>query len=53
MTPRPTGFTLIELLIALAILGLVAVFGYRALASLTDSEAQLAAEAQHLSLIHI
>jgi prepilin-type N-terminal cleavage/methylation domain-containing protein len=37
MTPRPTGFTLIELLIALAILGLVAVFGYRALASLTDS----------------
>jgi type II secretion system protein J len=47
MTPRPTGFTLIELLIALAILGLVAVFGYRALASLTDSEAQLAAEAQH------
>jgi len=47
MTPRPTGFTLIELMIALAILGLVAVFGYRALASLTDSEAQLSAEAQH------
>jgi general secretion pathway protein J len=42
-----SGFTLIELMIALAILGLVAVFGYRALASLTDSEAQLSAEAQH------
>ena len=47
MMPRPTGFTLIELMIALAILGLVAVFGYRALASLTDSEAQLSAVAQH------
>lgn len=62
MTPRPTrftftgvrvagfmfaGFTLIELLIALAILGLVAVLSYRALSSLTDSEAKLTAEAQH------
>jgi len=47
MTPKRSGFTLIELMIALAILGLVAVFGYRALASLTDSEAQLSAEAQH------
>ena len=47
MTPNRSGFTLIELTIALAILGLVAVFGYRALASLTDSEAQLSAEAQH------
>jgi general secretion pathway protein J len=47
MTPNRSGFTLIELMIALAILGLVAVFGYRALASLTDSEAQLAGEAQH------
>ena len=47
MTPKRSGFTLIELMIALAILGLVAVFGYRALASLTDSEAQLAAEASH------
>ena len=47
MMARRTGFTLIELMIALAILGLVAVFGYRALASLTDSEAQLSAEAQH------
>jgi len=47
MIPSRSGFTLIELMIALAILGLVSVFGYRALASLTDSEAQLAAEAQH------
>ena len=47
MTQIRSGFTLIELTIALAILALVAVFGYRALASLTDSEAQLAAEAQH------
>jgi general secretion pathway protein J len=47
MKPRRTGFTLIELLIALAILGLVSVLGYRGLASLTASEAKLAAEAVH------
>jgi len=47
MTARRGGFTLIELLIALAILALVAALGYRALASLTDSEAKLAAEAVH------
>ena len=41
------GFTLIELLIALAILGLFAALGYRGLAALTESEAQLAAEAAH------
>ena len=47
MTPRRAGFTLVELLISLAILGLVAVLGYRALASLTDSETKLTAEARH------
>ena len=47
MTLRRAGFTLVELLIALAILGLVAVLGYRALVSLADSEAKLTAEARH------
>jgi general secretion pathway protein J len=41
------GFTLLELLVALAILSLLSVLGYRALASLTDSETQLSAEAAH------
>jgi general secretion pathway protein J len=45
-TFRPHGFTLIELLIALAIMALLALLGYRALASLADSEARLSAEAQ-------
>ena len=43
---RRAGFTLIELLIALAILALVAVLGYRAVSSLTESEARLAAESE-------
>ena len=34
--PRCGGFTLIEILIALAILGLIAVLGYRAVSSLTS-----------------
>lgn len=46
MSTRRSGFTLIEVMIALAILALVAVLGYRALASLTDSEARLTAEAK-------
>jgi general secretion pathway protein J len=41
---RRAGFTLIELLIALAILALVSTLAYRAVASLADSEAKLAAE---------
>jgi general secretion pathway protein J len=47
MKRRRAGFTLIELLIALAILALLAALGYRALASLTESEAKLTAEAIH------
>ena len=43
-TGQSGGFTLIEILIALAILALIAVLGYRAVASLADSEAQLTAE---------
>lgn len=47
MTRQRAGFTLIELLIALAILALISVLGYRALASLTASEAQLTAEVRY------
>lgn len=47
MTAQRAGFTLIELLIALAILALVSLLGYRALAALSESEARLAAEAQY------
>ena len=43
---RGAGFTLIEILIALAILGLIAVLGYRAISSLTESEARLVAESE-------
>jgi len=44
---RPAGgFTLIELLIALAILAVIATLGYRAVASLTESEVRLTAEAE-------
>jgi general secretion pathway protein J len=43
---RAAGFTLIEILIALAILGLIAVLGYRAVSSLTESEARLAVESE-------
>jgi general secretion pathway protein J len=39
------GFTLIEVLLAVAILALIAVLGYRAVAALSDSETKLAAEA--------
>lgn len=43
---RAGGFTLLEILIALAILGLLAVLGYRAVSSLTESETRLAAESE-------
>jgi general secretion pathway protein J len=42
--PRSTGFTLIEILIALSILALIALLGYRATSSLAQSESRLAEE---------
>ena len=51
MKRHRAGFTLIELLIALGILGLFAVLGYRGLAALTESEAKLAAEAAHWGVL--
>ena len=41
-----TGFTLVEILIALAILALLSVMGYRAVAALAGTESHLSAEAQ-------
>jgi len=41
------GFTLLEILVALAILALLSVLGYRALGSLADSEVRLTAETRH------
>jgi general secretion pathway protein J len=40
-----SGFTLLELLIAIAIVALLALMGYRALAALSQSESRLATEA--------
>src|SRR5437879_3650435 len=42
-TSLRTGFTLLEVLIAIAIVALISVLGYRALAALSDSETKLAA----------
>jgi general secretion pathway protein J len=42
---RHDGFTLLEVLIAVAIVAMLSVLGYRALAAMSDSEARLAAEA--------
>ena len=39
------GFTLLEVLIAVAIVAVIAVLGYRALAALSDSEERLSSEA--------
>jgi general secretion pathway protein J len=44
-TPSHRGFTLLEVLISIAIVALIALLGYRAVAALTASETQLAAEA--------
>ena len=42
---RCRAFTLIEVLLALAILAVIAVLGYRAVAALSDSQTRLSAEA--------
>ena len=39
------GFTLLEILVAIAIVALIAVLGYRAIAALSESETRLTAEA--------
>ena len=46
-TPNPRGFTLIEALIALSLLALLALLGYRAMTSLLDAQAQLASASEH------
>jgi general secretion pathway protein J len=48
MSPTPVhrqGFTLIEVLLALAIVAVIALLGYRALSALSESETRLTAEA--------
>jgi general secretion pathway protein J len=42
---RQQGFTLIEVLLALAIVAVIALLGYRALSALSESETRLTAEA--------
>jgi general secretion pathway protein J len=44
---KARGFTLLEVLIAVAIVATMAVLGYRALDSLSESEARLSAESAH------
>jgi general secretion pathway protein J len=45
MDARARGFTLVEVLIAIAIVAVISVLGYRAIAALADSESRLSAEA--------
>ena len=45
MDTRGRGFTLLEVLIAVAVVAVIAVLGYRAIAALADSESRLSAEA--------
>ena len=42
---QPRGFTLLEVLIAIAIVAVIALLGYRAIAALSDAETRLTAEA--------
>jgi general secretion pathway protein J len=42
---KRSGFTLLEILIAIAIVALLALMGYRALSALSESESRLSAEA--------
>lgn len=44
-SPGGRGFTLLEVLLAIAIVALIAVLGYRAVAALSNSETRLSAEA--------
>jgi prepilin-type N-terminal cleavage/methylation domain-containing protein len=41
---KRSGFTLLEVLIAIAIVALLALMGYRALSALSESESRLSAE---------
>lgn len=43
--PKRSGFTLLEVLIAIAIVALLALMGYRAVAALSESESRLSTEA--------
>jgi general secretion pathway protein J len=44
---RTGGFTLIEVLVALAVLAVLAITGYRALTGMLESEARIALEREH------
>jgi len=50
---RRRGFTLLEVLIAIAIVAIIALLGYRALAALSDSEVRLSAEANRWRVLDL